>query len=113
MLIGHIDHAEKQNRHRPRQHEQHPGDDAATHPMQQPSQIDGELLRLRPRQQHAEIQRMQKPLLADPFQLIDKKPVHHCDLSGRPAKAEKADFQPDIERLVKTDAGVPVHAFIC
>ncbi len=41
-----------------RQHEQRPGHDAATHAMQQPTDIGGELLRFRTGQQHAEIQRM-------------------------------------------------------
>ena len=34
--------------------------------VQQPTDVDGQLLRLRPGQQHAEVQRVQEPRCADP-----------------------------------------------
>ncbi|MEC8588260.1 MAG: hypothetical protein VXY78_07760 [Pseudomonadota bacterium] len=46
---------------------------------------------------------MKKPLLADPFQLIYEKPVHHRNLTSRPAKAEQADLQPDNDGVSKFD----------
>ena len=52
---------------------------------------------------------MEEPLLADPFQLFNQKSVHHRDLAGRPAEAEKADLQPDKQRLFEADAGFTVH----
>ena len=76
----------------------------AKHTMKQPAKIDGELLRLRARKQHAEIQRMKKAAFTDPFQLVDKKPVHHRDLAGRPTETEKADLQPDQNSLGEADA---------
>ena len=104
MLIGDIDDAESKNSQSPGHHEQHPGDNTATHTMKQPAKIDGELLRLRARKQHAEIQRMKKAAFTDPFQLVDKKPVHHRDLAGRPTETEKADLQPDQNSLGEADA---------
>ena len=103
LLIRDIKHAERKDDQRPGQDEQHPGDHTAPHPVEQPSEIDGELLRFGPGKQHAEIQRMQEPLLADPFQLLDEQAVHYGDLPGRATKAEKADFQPDEKGLIETD----------
>ena len=67
--------------------------------MQQPAEIDGELLSLRSRQQHAVVQRVQKAWLVDPSLFVDDDPVHQRDLSGGPAKAEHADLQPSPERF--------------
>ena len=44
-----------------RQDEQNAGDEPAPGPVQQPADIDRELLRLGPRQQHAVVERMQEP----------------------------------------------------
>ena len=78
--------------------------------MKQPSKINCKLLRFWTRKQHAEIQRVKKPLLADPFQFIYEKPVHHRDLPSRPAKAKQADFQPDYEGFSELD--IPLYGLL-
>ena len=105
LLVMHIDHAQRQNGHRPRQYKQQTSHYAAAHPVQQPAKIDCQLLRFGPGQQHAEIQRVKKPSLADPFQLVNKQTVHHRDLAGRATKAEKADLQPDKYGYTKGNGG--------
>ena len=112
LLIADIQHAERQHDQRPGQDKQHTGDDTAPHPVKQPSEIDGELLSLRARKQHAEIQRMQESLLTDPFQFIDQQAVHHRDLPGRPAKAEEADFQPDKKGPIEADMRHSVRRYL-
>ena len=72
-----------------------PGREPAAHAVQQPADIGRELLRLRARQQHAEIERVQETRLVDPFLLVDHDAVHHRDLAGRSAEAEAADLEPD------------------
>ena len=78
--------------------------------MKQPAKINSKLLRFWTRKQHAEIQRVKKSLLADPFQFIYEKPVHHRDLPSRPAKAKQADFQPDYEGLSELD--IPLYGLL-
>ena len=72
--------------------------------MQQPADIGRKLLRLRPRQQHAIVQRMQEPALGDPVFFLDQDAVHHRDLPGRAAEAEHGDPKPDAESLTEADA---------
>ena len=78
-------------------------------PVQQPADIGRELLRLRSRQQHAVVQRMQEPAFGDPVLLLDQDAVHHRDLPGRAAEAEHGDPQPDPEGFAEADAvtGMP------
>ena len=63
--------------------------------MQRPAGIGRELHRFRARQQHAEIERREIALLAQPFPLIDDDAVHQGDLAGRTAEGEAADLRPD------------------
>src|SRR6185437_5249573 len=56
--------------------------------MEQPANINGEFVRFRPRKQHAVIECMQEPGLADPTLLLDKDTVHDGDLACRSAEAE-------------------------
>ena len=72
------------------QDEQAAGHDAAGGPVQQPADIGGELLRLRPRQQHAVVQRMQEPALGDPVLFLDQDAMHHRDLAAGPPKLSRA-----------------------
>ena len=87
MLVGYIYYAENKDGQRARQHEECAGDNATAHPVKQPPKIDCELLSLWAWKQHAEIQRVEKPLLADPFQFFNEKPVHHRNLARRSTKA--------------------------
>jgi len=72
---------------------------AAPDAVHQPADVGGELLGLGAWQEHAIVERMQEPVLADPALLLDDDAVHHSDLTGRAAKAQKRDTQPDPERL--------------
>ena len=54
------------------QDEQAAGHDPAGRPVQQPADIGGELLRLRPRQQHAVVERVQEAALGDPAPPLDQ-----------------------------------------
>ena len=82
------DEGQRQAQHdqRPGQDEEQPRHQPAHNAMHQPAEISGKLLRLRPRQQRAEIERVQKAPLAHPFQLVDDDPVHEGDLPSRPAE---------------------------
>ena len=107
-----IDPAERHDGDEARQHEQRTGDEAALGPVQQPADIDGELLRLRSRQERAIIERMEEPRLADPALFLDDDAVHDGDLASRAAEAEGGDPRPDPDRLAEGDAvrrqvGVP------
>ena len=93
-----------------RYHEQHTGNDAACRAMHQPADIDSELLGLRPRQQHAVVEGVQKSLLAKPFVLFDKNAMHHGDLAGRPAEAQEADPSPYSRGLGECGVGTVLHA---
>jgi hypothetical protein len=78
--------------------------DAAGGAVHQPADIGRELLRLGARQQHAVVERMQKPALGNPALLLDQDAVHDRDLSGRAAKTQQRHPQPDPERLAEADA---------
>src|SRR3954453_4443552 len=66
--------------------------------------IDRQLMGFRPRQQHAIAQRMQEPVLADPFLLVDDDPVHDRNLAGWAAEAERGHAQPDPKGFTERDA---------
>ena len=109
-----VEQAQAQHHEGARQHEQDAGGEPAAHAMQQPADIGRELLRLRARQQHAEIERVQETRLVEPFFLVDHDAVHQRDLPGRAAEIDAADLQPDLEgfaeaRRARVDS-VVVHA---
>ena len=99
-----IEPAQRHDREHAGQHEQRAGDEAALGLVQQPADVDRELLRLGPRQQHAEVERVQEAPLAEPALLLDQDAVHHRDLAGRAAEAQRGDPQPDPHRLGERDA---------
>ncbi len=70
--------------------------------MQEPPNVDRELLRLRAGQQHAKIQRMKKTRLTDPAAFLDQLALHDGDLAGRTAEADKSQLQPEPKRFRKT-----------
>ena len=101
---GGIDPAQAQDRQETRQDEQRAGNEAALGAVQQPADIDRQLLRLRPRQQHAVVERVQEAVLADPALFLDQNSVHHGDLAGRPAEAQRGDAKPDPHGVGEHDA---------
>ena len=98
--------AQAEHEQRARQHEQDAGRKAAAHAVQRPTDVGRELLRLRPRQQHAEVERMQEARLVEPFLLVDDHAVHHGDLRGRTAEVDASDLQPQPERFAETRRSV-------
>ena len=80
-----VEQAQAQHHQRAGQHEQDAGREPAAHAVQQPADIGRELLRLRPRQQHAEVERVQEPRLVDPLLLVDQR-RDASSRSGRPAR---------------------------
>ncbi len=88
LAEGGIDVAQAHDGDDAGQNEQAAGHDAARGPVQQPADIGRELLRLRARQQHAVVQRMQKTAFGNPVPFLDQDAVHHRDLPCRTAKAQ-------------------------
>ena len=89
-----------------------PDDQPAAHAVQQPADIGRELLRLRPRQQHAEVERVQEARLVDPLLLVDHDAMHHGDLAGRAAEIDAADLEPDLEELAEGRVCAPAVACV-
>ncbi len=85
------------------QNEEHARDQAAGDAMQKPAKISRKLLRLGPRQQHAEVQRLQETRLADPALFLDEEAMHDGDLPGRTAEAGEGDLRPCARRLFEAD----------
>ncbi len=71
--------------------------------MHEPADVRGQLLRLRARQHHAEIQRMQEALFRDPALSFDEFLMHERNLARRTAEAHEAEPQPVQERRRKRD----------
>ena len=99
-----VDPAERHEGDDARHDEQNAGGQAAARLVHEPADIDGELLRLRPRQKMAVVQRVQKARFGNPAPFLDDDAMHDRDLAGRPAEAEQGDAQPDLERFAEADA---------
>ena len=89
-----VERAQGQDDDEAGQDEQRARDHAAPGTVQQPADVDGELLRFGAGQEHAVVERVQEPRLADPALLVDQDLVHQRDLAGGTAEAEQADLQP-------------------
>ena len=71
--------------------------------VQQPSDVDRQLLGLRPWKQGAERKGMEKALLPDPTFLVDEGALHHRDLTSRAAERLQGDREPGTSGLRKGD----------
>jgi hypothetical protein len=69
--------------------------------VHQPTDIDGELDGLRPRQQHAVVEGVEIAVLGDPAAALDQFLVHHGDLPGGAAKADETQLEPIFEGLAQ------------
>ena len=69
--------------------------------MQPPADPCRQLLRLRARQQVAEIQGMKILLFIHPLVLLDDFAVHKSDLPGRAAETQTADAREDADKFAK------------
>jgi len=88
-----------------RQHEQRAGNDAAPASMHQPADIGRELLRLRARQHHAVVQRVQEAALGNPAPVLDQFLMHDRNLAGRSAKTDETQLEPEHEGFAEWNAG--------
>lgn len=89
------------------EYEEDPGDDPARRPVEQPADVDRELLCLGPRQEHAVVEGVEEPLVADPALLIDERVVHDRDLARRPTEVDEAELGPVAEGLREWDEVPP------
>ena len=110
LAVHHIDPAQADQDQQRGQHEQHAGHHPTPAAVQQPADVGGELLRLRPGQQHAVVERVQEPLLADPALFLHQLAVHDGDLPRRPAKTDETQLEPETQGLPKIHGARGVHA---
>ena len=89
------------------------GDEPALRLVQEPADIDGKLLRLGAGEQHAVVERVQEPVLADPALLLDEDAVHDGDLPGRAAEGERGDARPHPHGVAEGDAVRGGGAALC
>lgn len=75
------------------------GDEPAARAVQPPAEIDRELQRLGPGQQHAEIERVGETTLVEPAAPLDHLAVHDRDLPCRPAERDETETEPEARRL--------------
>ena len=108
VTVQRIGDAEREHDKGAGQHEQQPSREAAQRAMQPPADIGRKLHGFGTRQQHAEIERVQERLLADPFALVHQHAMHQRDLAGRAAEGQNADPRPDGERFVEGGCGACV-----
>ena len=99
-----IDDAERHQRDDAGQDEQAARHQAAARAMHQPADIGGELLRLGAGQQHAIVERMHEAAFRHPPFFFDENAVHHRDLSGRAAEAQRRDAEPDAKGFADRNA---------
>ena len=104
---AHVEGGQHQQGQHTRQHEQDSGDQAPDHPVQQPSDVDRQLLGLGPGQQGAEGKRVEKSLLPDPALLIDQRVLHHRDLPSGAAEGLQGDREPGTRCLTERNQAVP------
>ncbi len=63
--------------------------------MQEPADVDGELLRFRTGEEHAEMERVQETRLADPAAFLYELGLHDRDLAGGSAEADEPELEPE------------------
>src|SRR5215211_4528902 len=93
-------------------HEKGTGHDPPHRPVQPPPYIRRDLLGLRARQQHAEVERPQVLALGDPPFPLDQLPVHDRDLARRPPEVDKTKLHPEPESFPepeRLDFRLPSH----
>ncbi len=97
-----------------RENEEHAGHDSSPRSVQKPADVDRELLRFRPRQEHAVREGVKKALLGDPAPPVHEVPLHDRDLAGRSAEADESESEPVAEGLPEPDVSrtLPIPLFL-
>ena len=88
LAVLDIDRAHDAKEHERGEHEEAAGGDRAAHAVHRVADVRGKLLRLRARERHAEVERVQEAALRDPATPLDELVVHDRDLPGRPTEAD-------------------------
>ena len=101
VAVAGIDPAQHTQRQQSRYDEQNARDQPSLDPVQQPADVNRQLVRFGAWQQGAIVEGMQEPRLADPALLFDQDAVHHRDLAGWAAEAQRGHAYPDPERLTE------------
>jgi hypothetical protein len=101
VAVRHVRPGEAEDQEERRQDERDAGDQPAERAVEQPPDIDRELLRLRPGQERAVAEGVQEPALADPAPPIHQLVVHQGDLSGRPAEVHEPELHPEARGLAE------------
>ena len=102
FAVGNIEPAQNPQDDRRRQDKEHTSDDSAPGAMQNPADVDRQLLRFGAGQQHAEIQGVKKLRFRNPFPALDQFLVHDRDLTGGTAETDEAQLQPEAQRFVES-----------
>src|SRR5438067_668481 len=84
LAVGGIDPTQTPEEKHRGQNKQSSRNNAAPDLVQQPTDVDRELVGLGPGEQHAKIQRMEESRLTDPFFLLHEFPMQQRNLSRRP-----------------------------
>jgi hypothetical protein len=106
-----VEAGQPHHHHEAGQHEQCAGHHAAQRAVKQPADINGELLRLGAGQQHAIVECVEEPRLADPAFFIHQDAVHGGDLPGRAAETQQADPEPYAQGFGQGGMVDHVHLF--
>src|SRR5439155_11483044 len=103
VAVDDVDIGEPQDQEEGRNHERDAGDDPALDLVQEPAHVDRELLGLGSGQQHAVVQGVQEPGVADPAPALHQLLVHDRDLPGGTAEVDEAELDPEHRRLTEGD----------
>ena len=103
VAVADVERGEREQGGHPGEHEEDAGDQPAAHSVEQPADVDGQLLRLGAGQQRAVGQGVQESALADPASLLDELALHDGDLAGGAAEGLQRDGEPGPGRLPERD----------
>ena len=84
-------------------HEEGAGHDPTQRSVQPPPDVGRDLLGLRTRKEHAEVERPQVLALRDPPFPLDQLAVHDGDLARRPPEVDEPELHPEPESLPEAD----------
>src|SRR5215203_2288755 len=101
--MGHGQVREQPQNEDGRDHEEGACHDAPQRPVQPPSDVGRDLLRLRTGQEHAEVERPQVLLLRNPTLPLDQLAVHDRDLASGTAEVDEPELHPEPESLPEAD----------
>jgi len=98
-----VDVAQPQDRDKAGQDEEQARDHSAFGLVEQPADVDGQLVGLWTRQEHAVVQGVQETMFSHPTLLIDNDAVHKGDLTCGTTEAKRRDTRPDFYSFGERD----------